>query len=112
MCTDPQIRLEVEAQLRAANRVSRRYHQAQTGRSGCRRRPPPDLTNGRIISLKEEYSAWSSFNIGQQAGHQDRDAVPDRASSIHAVGRARIVDVRDTDQRSSHRGVQFKRRKS
>ncbi len=87
---DPQIRLEVEGQLRAANE-SLNPPDAQNSSSGTE--PPAELTNAQVISVKEEYGLLV-INLGSKQGV--KIGMPFQIIRANqAVGRARVVDVRE-----------------
>jgi hypothetical protein len=85
---DPQIRLEVEEQLRAANE-SLDTANAQNPADA----EPAELTNGQVISVKEEYGLLV-VNLGSKQGV--KIGMPFQiVRADRAVGRALVVDVRD-----------------
>jgi hypothetical protein len=87
---DPQIRLEVEEQLRAANE-SLNPPDAQNSPNGAE--PPAELTNAQVISVKEEYGLLV-INLGSKQGV--KIGMPFQiVRANQAVGRARVVDVRE-----------------
>jgi hypothetical protein len=88
--SDPQIRMEVEEQLRAANQ-SLDDSNAQNSPNAAE--PPPELTGCQVISVKEEFGLLV-LNLGSKQGVKvGMPFVIVRAE--HAVGRARVVDVRE-----------------
>ena len=87
---DPQMRLEIEAQLRAAN-------EAVAGTTakdhGATETPPGTLTDGQVISVKEDISLVIG-NVGSQQGVKiGMPFIIQRGN--HLVARARVVDVRE-----------------
>ena len=87
---DPQIRLEVEAQLRAANE-SLNPPEPQNSSTGAD--SPAELTNAQVISVKEEYGLLV-INLGSKQGV--KIGMPFQiVRSNQAIGRARVVDVRE-----------------
>ncbi len=87
---DPQIRLDIEAQLRAANEA---VDDTAAKDSGGNAAAAADLTNGQVVSIKEEYLA-DRRQPRQPAGREGRDALPGAARQP-SRGRARVVDVRE-----------------
>ncbi len=88
--SDPQIRLDVEGQLRAANEsLDAAKDQTAPEAAGS----TADLTNGQIISVKEEYGLLVA-NLGSKQGV--KIGMPFQiVRANQAVGRARVVDVRE-----------------
>ena len=87
---DPQIRSEIEAQLRAANEA---VSETAAKDSGATSAPAGDLTNGQIISVKEDLSLIIG-NVGSQQGVKvGMPFLIQRGN--HFVARARVVDVRE-----------------
>jgi hypothetical protein len=88
--SDPQIRMEVEEQLRAANESLAASNAENSPNAG---EAPAELTNGRVISVKEEYGLLV-VNLGSKQGV--KIGMPFQiVRADRAVGRARVVDVRD-----------------
>ena len=87
---DPQIRLDIEAQMRAANGAM----DASAAEEAAANLPPQaDLNNGQVVSVKEEYSLIVA-NLGSQQGV--KIGMPFQViRGNHLVGRARVVDVRE-----------------
>ncbi len=87
---DPQIRLDIEAQMRAANGAM----DATAAEEAAAAIPPAaDLNNGQVVSVKEEYSLIVT-NLGSQQGV--KIGMPFQVTrGNHLVGRARVVDVRE-----------------
>ena len=87
---DPQIRLDIEAQMRAANGAM----DATAAEEAAAAVPPAaDLNNGQVVSVKEEYSLIVA-NLGSQQGV--KIGMPFQViRGNHLVGRARVVDVRE-----------------
>ena len=87
---DPQIRLDIEAQMRAANGAM----DATSAEEAAANLPPQsDLNNGQVVSVKEEYSLIVA-NLGSQQGV--KIGMPFQViRGNHLVGRARVVDVRE-----------------
>ena len=87
---DPQIRAEIEAQLRAANGA---ISVAAAKDSGVASAPVGELTNGQVISVKEDLSLIIG-NLGSQQGVKvGMPFLIQRGD--HLVARARVVDVRE-----------------
>ncbi len=87
---DPQIRLEIEAQLRAANEA---VAETAAKDSGATAMPAGELNNGQVISVKEDISLVIG-NIGSQQGVKiGMPFLIQRGN--HLVARARVVDVRE-----------------
>ena len=89
---DAKLRLEMEAQLRAANEA---VQADKLGKSegNPAEEPPPSLTDAKIVSVKEEFSLIV-LNVGSREGVKigmPFQIVRDR----RYVGRARVVDVRE-----------------
>ena len=88
--TNPQIRLEVEEQLRAANES---LDAANATDAPSASEQNVGLTNGHVISVKEEYGLLV-LNLGAKQGA--KIGMPFQiVRQDHAVGRARVVDVRE-----------------
>ncbi len=87
---DPQIRLEIEAQLRAANEA---VAETVAKDSGATMAPAGELTNGQVISVNEDISLVIG-NVGSQQGVKiGMPFLIQRGN--HLVARARVVDVRE-----------------
>jgi hypothetical protein len=87
--SNPQLRMDVEAQLRAANE-SLGIPARQVGNPAA---VPADLTNASVISVKEDL-ALIVGNVGSK--HGVKLGMPFRVTrGDHAVGEARVIDVRD-----------------
>ena len=87
---DPQMRLQVEEQLRAANASVDASEAEKAPHAG---EEPAELTNGQVISVKEEYGLLV-VNLGSKQGV--KIGMPFQiVRAEHAVGRARVVDVRE-----------------
>ncbi len=87
---DPQIRLDIEAQMRAANEA---VTPRQLKEAAATRPPGAELSNGQVISVKEEYSLIVA-NLGSQQGV--KIGMPFQVvRGNHLVARARVVDVRE-----------------
>ena len=87
---DPQIRLDIEAQMRAANEAMDESHAKDVAVDGG---TAADLNNGQIVSIKEEYSLIVA-NLGSQQGV--KIGMPFQVvRGDHLVARARVVDVRE-----------------
>ena len=87
---DPQIRLDVEEQLRSANQ-SLDASNAVNAQNNVQ--APADLTNAQVISIKEDYGLLV-INLGSKQGA--KIGMPFQVvRGGHAVGRARVVDVRE-----------------
>ncbi len=87
---DPQIRLEIEAQLRAASEA---VAETSAKDSGATATPAGELNNGQVISVKEDLSLVIG-NIGSQQGVKiGMPFLIQRGN--HLVARARVVDVRE-----------------
>ena len=88
--SDPQIRLDIEAQMRAANEAMDASAAKDAAASAG---PVADLNNGQVVSIKEEYSLVVA-NIGSQQGV--KIGMPLQIlRGDHLVARARVVDVRE-----------------
>jgi len=86
---DPQIRMQVEEQLRAANESLN----TPPAPANTPDQPLPDLENGKVISVKEEYSLLVA-NLGEKQGV--KIGMPFQiVRGEQAVGRARVIDVRE-----------------
>ena len=84
---DPQARMDVEAQLRATNQL------AGSGRSKQVEATQPTLMDGRVISVKEEWSLVVG-NFGSQQGV--KLGMPLRVvRGDRTIARLRVVDVRE-----------------
>lgn len=88
--SDPKLRAEIEGQLREANQS---VDEAAKKDAAPNTEAPADLTNGRVLSFKEEYSLIV-VNLGSRAGVKigtpflvTRDG--------KRVAKARVIDVRD-----------------
>ena len=87
---DPQIRAEIEAQLRAANEA---VADTTAKDHGATETPPGSLTDGQVISVREDISLVIG-NIGSQQGVKvGMPFIIQRGN--HLVARARVVDVRE-----------------
>ncbi len=87
---DPQIRAEIEAQLRAADEA---VGETAAKDGGAASAPPGELTNGQVISVKDDLSLVIG-NIGSQQGVKvGMPFLIQRGN--HLVARARVVDVRE-----------------
>ena len=87
---DPQIRAEIEAQLRAANVA---VSETAAKDNGAASAPAGELTNGQVISVKDDLSLIIG-NIGSQQGVKvGMPFLIQRGN--HLVARARVVDVRE-----------------
>ena len=87
---DPQIRLEIEAQLRAANEA---VADTSAKDNGATTAPAGVLTNAQVISVKDDLSLVIS-NVGNQQGVKiGMPFLIQRGD--HLVARARVVDVRE-----------------
>lgn len=87
---DPQIRLEIEAQLRAANEAVAETAAKDIGATAT---PAGELNNGQVISVKEDISLVIG-NVGSQQGVKiGMPFIIQRGD--HLVARARVVDVRE-----------------
>ena len=87
---DPQIRMDIEAQMRAANEAMDASAAKDAAASGA---PAAELTNGQVISLKEEYSLIVA-NLGSRQGV--KIGMPFQiVRGNHLIARARVVDVRE-----------------
>jgi hypothetical protein len=87
---DPQIRMDVEEQLRSANESLDASNAANAPNDG---QAPADLTNAQVISIKEDYGLLV-INLGSKQGA--KIGMPFLVvRGNHAVGRARVVDVRE-----------------
>ena len=88
---DPQIRLDIEAQMRAANEAM--DVAAVKEAAGTIAHPALELANGQVISVKEEYSLIVA-NLGSQQGV--KIGMPFQVvRGNRFVARARVVDVRE-----------------
>jgi predicted RNase H-like nuclease (RuvC/YqgF family) len=84
---DPQLRMDVEGQLRAANGA------LDASGKGATSEAAPDLMNAKVISVKDEY-ALVVANIGARQGV--KAGMPFRViRGDHGVARVRVVTVRD-----------------
>ena len=89
---DPQVRLEMEAQLRAANEAVQTDKLGKTDK-GQPEEPPPTLTDARVVSVKEEFSLIVA-NVGSRDGV--KIGMPFQVVRDNRfVARARVVDVRE-----------------
>jgi len=88
--TDPQLRLDIEGQMRAANEAMN----TTAAREAAASLPAQaELTNGQVVSIKEEYSLIVA-NLGSQQGV--KIGMPFQViRGNHLVARARVVDVRE-----------------
>ena len=87
---NPQIRLDIEAQMRAANEAMDTAHEKELAAGAP---SAADLSNGQVISMKEEYSLIVA-NLGSQQGV--KIGMPFQVvRGNHLVARARVVDVRE-----------------
>ena len=87
---DPQIRLDIEAQMRAANEAMAASAVKEAAANVV---PNLELSNGQVISVKEEYSLIVA-NLGSQQGV--KIGMPFQVvRGNHLVARARVVDVRE-----------------
>jgi hypothetical protein len=87
---DPQIRMDVEEQLRSANESLDASNARNAPNNG---QAPADLTNAQVISIKEDYGLLV-INLGSKQGA--KIGMPFQiVRGDHAVGRARVVDVRE-----------------
>jgi hypothetical protein len=86
---NPQTRLDVEEQLRAANQTL-----TAPGNASAPAQAAPDLMSGKVISVKEEYSLLVA-NLGSKQGVKIGMPFQIVRDGNHAVGRAKVVDVRD-----------------
>ena len=85
---DPQARMEVEAQLRATNQLLAGEDGASPNEEAA-----PDLMNGQVISVKEEWSLVVS-NLGAQQGV--KLGMPLRVVRAgKTIATLRVVDVRE-----------------
>ena len=88
--SNPQIRLEIEGQMRAANEA---MDDSAAKDAAAAVAPAADLTNGQVVSIKEEYSLIVA-NLGSQQGV--KIGMPFQVlRGNHLVARARVVDVRE-----------------
>ena len=85
---DPQARLEVEAQLRATNLLL-----ADWDGAASKEEAPPDLMNGQVISIKEEWS----LVVGSLGARQGlKLGMPLRVVRAgKTIATLRVVDVRE-----------------
>ena len=87
---DPQIRLDIEAQMRAANEAVDDAHEKELAANAP---SAAELSDGKVISMKEEYSLIVA-NLGSQQGV--KIGMPFQVvRGNHLVARARVVDVRE-----------------
>ncbi len=87
---DPQLRLKIEAQLRAASEAVADTTAKDNGQTTA---PAGGLTNAQVISVKEDLSLVIS-NVGSQQGVKiGMPFLIQRGD--HLVARARVVDVRE-----------------
>jgi hypothetical protein len=85
---DPEARMQVEAQLRATNELF-----AATGGTSPEEGPAPDLMNGQVISVKEEWSLVVG-NLGAKQGV--KLGMPLRVVRAgKTIATLRVVDVRE-----------------
>ena len=88
---DPQIRLDIEAQMRAANEAMNAAAEKETVANVAS--PALELSNGQIISVKEEFSLIVA-NLGSKQGV--KIGMPFQVvRGNRFVARARVVDVRE-----------------
>ena len=89
---DPKVRLEMEAQLRAANEAVQadRLGKADKGQP---EEPPATLTDARVVSMKEEFSLIIA-NVGSRDGV--KIGMPFQVVRDNKfIARVRVVDVRE-----------------
>ena len=87
--SDPQIRMDVEAQMRAANQLLDEVRERRRRRDG----PTLDLNSGSVISVKEDLSLLVA-NIGASNGV--KIGMPFQVTRDNKlVAKARVIDVRD-----------------
>ena len=88
--SDPKLRMEIEGQLREANKS---VSDAASKDAGPNAEAPADLSNGRVLSFKEEYSLIV-VNLGSRAGVKiGTPFLVTRDEKL--VAKARVVDVRE-----------------
>ena len=88
--SDPKLRMEIEGQLREANKS---VDEAAAKEAGPNTESSADLANGRVLSFKEEYSLIV-VNLGSRAGVKvGTPFLVTREGKL--VARARVIDVRD-----------------
>ena len=88
--SDPKLRMEIEGQLREANKS---VDEAAAKDAGQNAETPADLSNGRVLSFKEEYSLIV-VNLGSRQGVKiGTPFLVTRDGKL--VAKARVVDVRD-----------------
>ncbi len=88
--SDPKLRMEIEGQLREANKS---VDEAAAKDAGPNADASADLSNGRVLSFKEEYSLIV-VNLGGRAGVKvGTPFLITRDGKL--VARARVIDVRD-----------------
>ncbi len=88
--SDPKLRLDIETQLREANKS---VDDAASKDAGTNAGAPADLSNGRVLSFKEEYSLVV-VNLGNRQGVKvGTPFLVTRDGKL--VAKARVVDVRD-----------------
>ena len=86
--SDPQARMEIEAQLRATNLLLADWDGASANEEAV-----PDLMNGQVISIKEEWSLVVS-NLGARQGL--KLGMPLRVVRAgNTIATLRVVDVRE-----------------
>ncbi len=89
---DAQVRLEMEAQLRAANEAVQ-ANKLGKSEGGQPAEAPASLTDAKVVSVKEEFSLVVA-NVGSREGV--KIGMPFQIVRDHKyVGRARVVDVRE-----------------
>ena len=88
--SDPKLRMEIETQLREANKS---VDDAASKDAGPSAEAPADLSNGRVLSFKEEYSLIV-VNLGSRQGVKvGTPFLVTRDGKL--VAKARVVDVRE-----------------
>ena len=88
--SDPKLRMEIEGQLREANKS---VDEAAAKDAGSNADTPADLNNGRVLSFKEEYSLIV-VNLGSRAGV--KVGTPFLVTRDNKrVATARVIDVRE-----------------
>ena len=88
--SDPKLRLEIEACLREANKA---VDETAAKDAGPDAQAPADLSDGRVLSFKEEYSLIV-INLGSRAGV--KIGTPFLvARDGRRIAKARVVDVRE-----------------
>ena len=102
---DPQARMEVEAQLRATNLLLAARDEASPNEEAA-----PDLMDGKVISMKEEWSLVVG-NLGAQAGSETRDAAASGAGREDDRDFARGGCARE-NQRRGHSRIGFGEREN